>query len=46
MQARAKDAGIACFDETGNQRALPRIERRSKWETAGRIVLHDGYVSF
>lgn len=45
-QARGKDEGITCFDETGFQRMLPRIERRTKWETAGRIVLHDGYVPF
>ena len=46
MQARGKDEGITTFDNSGFQRALPRLERRSKWETANRIILDDGIVLY
>ena len=36
---------MTTLDGRGFQRALPRIERRSKWETANRIILDDGIVS-
>ena len=39
---RDKDEGITCFDNTGFQRQLPRLERRHKWETSSRIILNDG----
>ena len=35
---------MTTLDGRGFQRALPRIERRSKWETANRIILDDGIV--
>lgn len=46
IQVRDKDEGITCFDNTGFQRQLPTLQRRHKWETAGRIILDDGYVNF
>jgi hypothetical protein len=43
-RTRSKDEGITCFDDTGFQRQLPRLERRHKWETSGRVILDDGKV--
>lgn len=43
-QPRSKDEAITTFDGTSFQRALPRLDRRPKWDTHNRIVLDDGIV--
>ena len=44
MQPRPKEQAITTFDGTSFQRALPRLERRPKWDTNNRIILDEGIV--
>jgi hypothetical protein len=44
MQPRPKEEAITTFDGTSFQRALPRLDRRPKWDTHNRIILDDAIV--
>jgi hypothetical protein len=43
-QARPLEVSITTYDDKGFQRAMPRLSRRTKWDTS-HIVVDDGFVT-
>jgi hypothetical protein len=43
-KVRPLDVAITTYDDKGFQRAMPRLSRRTKWDTK-HVILDDGFVT-